>query len=154
MMDKGDAVTQLILTIFRLNGALIEAGNRLVKDIGLTSAWWQVLGGLALSPVPLTVSHIARNMGLSRQSVQRVADLLAGKGLVQYEANPHHRRAPLMVLTRQGAAVFKEASKRQRPWALDMVAGLSKDRIDAALAVLRQMDQHLAHTQNRESGAA
>ena len=83
MIKSDDVFSDLIVMVFRLNGRLIEAGNRLVGDIGLTSAWWQVLGALALSPTPLPVAHIARNMGLARQSVQRIADLLVEKGLVR-----------------------------------------------------------------------
>src|SRR6204780_1596260 len=144
MNKKDDAVTELIILVFRLNGRLIEAGNRLVMDVGLTSAWWQVLGALALSPVPLPVAHIARNMGLARQSVQRVVDLLAEKELVQFEANPHHQRAKLIVLTPRGRAAAKSAEERQRPWARDITAGLSLERISTALEVLTHMNKQLA----------
>ena len=144
-MSKRDKVVEdLVLSVFRLNGQLIDAGNRLVLDIGLTSAWWQVLGALDLSPVPLPVAHIARNLGLARQSVQRVADLLAEKGLVQFEANPHHQRAKLVVLTQRGRAAAKSAEERQRPWAREMTAGLSLERISTALEVLTHMNKHLA----------
>ncbi len=48
-------------------GDLLAAGDALVGDLGLTSARVQVLAPIALSPVPLPVAHIARNMGLTRQ---------------------------------------------------------------------------------------
>jgi DNA-binding MarR family transcriptional regulator len=144
MIRRDEAVADLIVSVFRLNGALIDTGNRLVADIGLTSAWWQVLGALDLSPVPLPVAHIARNMGLSRQAVQRVADLLAEKGLVRFAVNPHHQRAKLVVLTAQGRAAVKDAEKRQRPWARDLMAGVSLERIATALEVLTHMNKHLA----------
>ena len=143
---KGDDIfSDLIVMVFRLNGRLIEAGNRLVWDIGLTSAWWQVLGALALSPTPLPVAHIARNMGLARQSVQRIADLLVEKGLVRFEANPHHQRAKLVVLTAEGAAAVNAAQERQRPWARAIAAGLTLDRIETALETLTHMDRRLAN---------
>ncbi|MDH3233798.1 MAG: MarR family transcriptional regulator, partial [Alphaproteobacteria bacterium] len=41
-----EAVTALILETFRLNGRLLAAGDRLVGDLGLTSARWQVLGAI------------------------------------------------------------------------------------------------------------
>jgi DNA-binding MarR family transcriptional regulator len=144
MIKRDEIVVDLILSVFRLNGQLIDAGNRLVLDIGLTSAWWQVLGALDLSPLPLPVAHIARNMGLARQSVQRIADLLAEKGLVRFEANPHHQRAKLVVLTPRGRAAAKNAEERQRPWAREMTAGLSLERISTALEVLAHMNKHLA----------
>jgi DNA-binding MarR family transcriptional regulator len=144
MSKRNEIIADVILSVFRLNGQLIDAGNRLVRDIGLTSAWWQVLGALDLSPVPLPVAHIARNMGLSRQSVQRIAGLLAEKGLVRFEANPHHQRARLVVLTPRGRAAVKGAEQRQRPWARDLAAGLSVERISTALEVLAHMNAQLA----------
>src|SRR5271166_4204772 len=94
-----NAISELILEVFRLNGRLLEAGDALVADIGLTSARWQVLGAVALSAVPLPVAHIARNMGLARQSVQRLVDEMLADGLVRHAPNPHHRRAKLVLLT-------------------------------------------------------
>ncbi len=144
MIRRDETIADLVVSVFRLNGELIETGNRLVADIGLTSAWWQVLGALTLSPVPLPVAHIARNMGLSRQSVQRIADLLVEKGLVRFDANPHHQRAKLVVLTPKGRAAVKAAEERQRPWAREMMAGLTLERIATALEVLTHMNKHLA----------
>ncbi len=138
--DSVEVVGDFILAVFRLNGSLIEAGNRLVMDVGLTSAWWQVLGALDLSPVPLPVAHIARNMGLARQSVQRIVDLLADKGFVRFEANPHHQRAKLVVLTDEGRAAARAAGAKQQPWARDLAAALDPERVAAALDVLTQMD--------------
>jgi len=44
-------MTNLILEIFRVNGLLLAAGDRLTRDLGLTSARWQVLGALAEGPL-------------------------------------------------------------------------------------------------------
>src|SRR5271166_5189105 len=111
------ALTELVLEVFRLNGELLAAGDALVGDIGLTSARWQVLGAIGLSPVPLPVAHLARNMGLTRQAVQRLVDEMRGDGLVSFVANPHHRRAILVVMTDEGEAVYRAALARQEGWA-------------------------------------
>lgn len=151
--DSVEVVGDFILAVFRLNGSLIEAGDRLVMDVGLTSAWWQVLGALDLSPVPLPVAHIARNMGLARQSVQRIVNLLADKGLVRFEANPHHQRAKLVILTDEGRAAAHAAGAKQQPWALSLAAALDSERVAAALEVLTQMDALLtssAHARDNE----
>jgi hypothetical protein len=47
----GKAATALILEVFRFNGRLLAAGDKLVANLGLTSARWQVLGAIALSPI-------------------------------------------------------------------------------------------------------
>ncbi|MFU0504612.1 MarR family transcriptional regulator [Pseudaminobacter sp. NGMCC 1.201702] len=57
------------------------------------------MGAVAEARGGLSVSGIARNMGLVRQSVQRIADDLAADGVLRFTPNPHHRRAKLVQLT-------------------------------------------------------
>jgi len=139
----GAATTELIVETFRLNGRLLEAGDELVRDVGLTSARWQVLGAIAASPVPLPVSHIARNMGLTRQAVQRLANDLERDGLVRFAPNPHHERARLLVMTDGGAKAFKTAMLRQVPWANRLSEGVDPDDIANALRVLGALRRQL-----------
>ena len=136
-------MTGLILEVFRLNGDLLAAGDALVGDLGLTSARWQVLGAIALSPVPLPVAHLARNMGLTRQAVQRLVDEMRGDGLISLAANPHHRRAMLVVMTGEGRAAYQAALARQEGWATTLAAGLLPDRIAAAGDLLRELQRRL-----------
>ncbi|WP_159874256.1 MarR family winged helix-turn-helix transcriptional regulator, partial [Raoultella sp. 18085] len=115
MADPHMDVRELALAIFAANGRLLNAGNELVAHLGLTSAWWQVLAALRYSEAPLAVASIARNMGLTRQAVQRIVDLLAGQGLVEFQPNPHHRRAKLVVLTRAGLNAVNRAERAVAP---------------------------------------
>ena len=136
-------LTDLILETFRLNGRLLAVVDALVADIGLTSARWQVLGAIALAPSPLPVAHIARNMGLTRQAVQRLVNEMQDGGLVGFKANPHHQRAKLVSLTIRGKRAFDAAMKRQGPWARGVVDGLSAKQIEAAVITLRTVRQRL-----------
>ena len=83
--SNGDLVTELILETFRLNGQLLEAGDRLTAPLGLSSARWQVLGAIEAEARPLTVAQIGRRMGLSRQAVQRLVNDLERLGFVSLE---------------------------------------------------------------------
>src|SRR6201989_808915 len=124
-----DALTQLILEVFRVNGDLIAAGARLVADLGLTSARWQVLGAIALSRAAEPVARLARSMGLHRQGVQRIVNELEAEGIVMLSDNPHPRRARLVQLTRKGEVLFREADRRQRPWARHLAKRLDSKSI-------------------------
>lgn len=137
----------LVIDVFRLNGDLIEAGDALVRDLGLTSARWQVLGAIALSPVPLPVAHIARNMGLARQSVQRVVDDMREDGLLRLEPNPHHRRAPLVAMTPRGEAAYEQATERKDLWADVLTEGMSPEAMEAAGTLLRTLQQRIGASQ-------
>src|SRR6516164_6285160 len=145
-----DAMTELVLETFRLNGCLLVAGDVLVEDIGLTSARWQVLGAIALSAVPLPVAHIARNMGLTRQAVQRLANEMQRDGLVRFGPNPHHQRARLVMLTARGRTAYDAAMTRQGPRANRLASGLSVRQIGAAIAMLRAIRERLEDPSERE----
>jgi DNA-binding MarR family transcriptional regulator len=137
------ALTSLILEVFRLNGALISAGDNLVADLGLTSARWQVLGAIALAPAAETVARLARSMGLHRQGVQRIVNELAAEGIVVLEDNPHHRRAKLVQLTKAGERLYREASQRQRPWARRLAKRLDERTINSTRIVLEALRSKL-----------
>jgi len=138
-----EALSDLIVEIFRINGRLLTAGDRLVADLGLTSARWQVIGAIAIAGQPQTVPAIARSMGLTRQAVQRLINELLADGLVEARTNPNHRRARLFSLTSVGTAAFEGATARQAPWAEALAAGGAVAEIRAAERVLRSLRHRL-----------
>jgi DNA-binding MarR family transcriptional regulator len=133
----GAAFTALLLEVFRLNGRLLAAGDGLTADLGLTSARWQVLG--AIENEPLSVAQIARAMGLARQSVQRLADLLAAEGIVAYRDNPEHRRAKLVELTPLGRRRLDRLNRRQTAWANAIARGIPAAELKSAHRVLQTL---------------
>ena len=80
----GDAFSAMVVRLIRLQGFLSAAGDALARPSGQSTARWQVLAVVENGSV--TVADIARALTLARQSVQRVADILAAEGLVVYEA--------------------------------------------------------------------
>jgi DNA-binding MarR family transcriptional regulator len=121
----GEALTDLILDLFRLDSLLLTAGDRLVAPLGLTSARWQVLGAIITAERPQPVAWLARDLGGNRQNVQRIINDLHKEGLVSFEVNPHHRRAQLVVLTDKGKRSFEAAMELQGPWINSLSDGLS-----------------------------
>ena len=138
-----DALTEVILEIFRLNGRLLAVGDRLTNEFGQTSARWQVLG--ALRHRAQTVAGIGREMGITRQSVQRTADVLAREGLVEYADNPAHRRSKLVQLTRAGEETLAAISRRQVAWTNRLAEAFpgGEREIRQALTVLRRLRAEL-----------
>ena len=121
----GEALTNIVLDLFRLNSLLLTAGDRLVAGLGLTSARWHILGAIVAAERPQPVAWLARDMGANRQNVQRIVNDLHDEGLVAFEANPHHRRAQLVVLTDKGRQAFNAAMRLQAPWINSLSDGLS-----------------------------
>lgn len=130
----GEAFTDLVVQVFRLNGALVAAGDALAKPAGQTSARWKLLA--AIENGPATVAEIARVFGLARQSVQRVADLLVEDELAVYRDNPRHRRAKLLALTPAGGKVIRKIQSAQREWANRLGAQVGEDSLRRGVAAL------------------
>ncbi len=145
---EGEALTQLILETFRLNGELLDAGNTLTAPHGLTSARWQVLGAIDLAGQPLTVSQIARRMGLARQGVQRIINELEKLGIVTASPNQDHKRAPLFSISPSGASIMTEIDEAQTQWVNQLAAGLDEPSILHALKLLQTMRERLEDSNN------
>lgn len=132
--ESGDVLTDVVMRTFRLYGAFLDAAEVMTKPVGLTAAWWQVLG--AVLREPLSVSGIAREMGLARQSVQRIADLLVDKGLAEYLPNPAHARAKLVRPTPEGFAAVARLREAQHEWANRVSAQVSLEDLRTTLATM------------------
>ena len=137
----GPLFTKLVLTVFRLNGALVATGDELVGDLGLSTARWQVLGMIVAGP--LTVSGVARRMGLTRQSVQRTANCLVADGFAEAVANPDHQTAKLYRLTPRGERVMAEVGRRQKAWASRLAKGLAAPPLEEAERMLQLLCSRL-----------
>jgi DNA-binding MarR family transcriptional regulator len=143
---NGSTFTELILEVFRLNGLLLAEGDRITRPVGLSSARWQVLGVVEHEPTP--VAHVARIMGLTRQSVQQTADTLAKEGFITYTDNPHHRRAKLMNITPKGRKALDYVQQRQRDWASQIEEEQNLERLKTAVMLLQHVSETLE--KNRE----
>jgi DNA-binding MarR family transcriptional regulator len=119
MDGEQELLAAAALTAFRLNGQFLDLAERLARPAGLTAAWWQVLGAVLDGPLP--VSAVARDMGITRQAVQRTADVLVERGLAEYRDNPAHRRAKLVELTAAGRAAVAAITPQHRRSAHELV---------------------------------
>lgn len=129
------------LMTFKLNGQFLELAEHLARPVGVTAAWWQVLG--AILHTPLTVSAIAREMGITRQAVQRTADVLETKGLIEYHDNPAHRRAKLVDITPAGRDAVSAISPHHAHHATQLSNLLVQDDFAAAVAALTKLSKAL-----------
>lgn len=135
--QNGEALTALILEIFRTNGQMLSAGNKLTQPHGLTSARWQVIGAIDEEGQALTVSQIARRMGLARQGVQRIVNDLEKVGLIESSPNIDHKRAPLFAISDEGEKVMAKVNKAQIEWVNALAEGLSVEGLKSALSLLQ-----------------
>lgn len=103
-----------------------------MAPLGLTSARWQIIA--AERPQP--VAWLARDLGASRQNVQRIVNDLEKEGHVVFAPNPHHRGAQLVVLTGKGWQAFDASMRLWEPRADDLAEGLSVEDLETAHLVI------------------
>jgi DNA-binding MarR family transcriptional regulator len=135
--EAGALLTEVILTTFRLNARLLEAAQELAAHGGITAAWWQVLGGVL--DQARTVAAIGRRMGMTRQGVQRVADLLVANHLAEYRPNPAHRRAKLLACTDAGYWSIRQISFVAHPFGDRIGAQVATDELRNTLTTMRHL---------------
>jgi DNA-binding MarR family transcriptional regulator len=139
----GEAATRIILSTFRANGLLLDAGDVLGADEGLTSARWQVLGAIAVAERPLTVPQIARRMGLTRQSVHSTVKRLVRDGFLELAPNADHRRSQLVGLTESGRAKYEVIDRRQAVWVNQLAIGIGRTALETTKRVLDELCRRL-----------
>lgn len=102
-------VPVIIADIYEIAGRFRENGEAIARTVGQTQARWQVLS--AASGRPQTVPQIARVLGVTRQNVQRIADLLVAEGAAELHDNPDHHGSPHFILTQRGHVALKAITK-------------------------------------------
>lgn len=136
-----DLLSRTALGVFRLNGQFLAVSEELARPAGLTAARWQVLGAVLREPLP--VAGIARVMGITRQSVQRIADLLAANGLAEYVPNPAHRRAKLLRPTEEGRAAIARIAPGHAALADRLAAELGEEAFAETVRTLERLSRAL-----------
>jgi DNA-binding MarR family transcriptional regulator len=129
----------LVGTVFRMNALFLALGNEIARPAGQTSSRWFVLAATYF--LPRTVPQIARQMGLTRQSVQRTADLLVREGFATFEENDHHRRAKLIALTERGKTAMEAITTEQERWATIWVKQFGERDLFATLDSLHRLEE-------------
>ena len=111
MQSYSDAykVTWLVRRLFR---AMTEMADGYLSEAGLTATDRAVMEAL-FPHDSRTVPNIADHYDVSRQHVQTTVNRLLDLGLIRSEANPQHKRSPLLSLSQSGREVFRGIRKRE-----------------------------------------
>ena len=141
MTPEQKLLSQAAKTAFRLNGQFYDIGEHLSRPTGLTAATWQVLGAVLKEPMP--VAGIARAVGLTRQSVQRTADILVQQGLAEYVPNPAHQRAKLLRPTREGREAVRRIAPAHAAFAQRLAEEVGFDELRSILDKLTLLSKAL-----------
>jgi DNA-binding MarR family transcriptional regulator len=143
-----EAFQDVLLALFRLHGEVLHAADVMSADLELSGARWQVMKVIAGRP--MTVSQIARRLGLQRQSVQRTADSLRGQALAELLPNVDHLRAGLLGLSAEGRRTLAILQQRQQAWLGRCLRGTARTELDAVAASLAELAERVERATARE----
>jgi DNA-binding MarR family transcriptional regulator len=135
--DPRTLLPLVIADIFELAGHFRRHGEALTRTAGQTQARWQVLS--AASAEAKTVPQIARRLGIARQSVQRIADLLVKEGAARYAPNPDHRTSPFLVPTTAGSATLARLTTDADAFHAEVIAATGGSDLPALHLALRRL---------------
>jgi DNA-binding MarR family transcriptional regulator len=143
--DTSKAARQVpivVADIYGLAGRLREHGEAIAATVGQTQARWQVMS--AASARPQTVPQIARVLGVTRQNVQRIADLLVAEGAAEYRDNPDHRVSPHLILTKGGRTALERITEAAAGYHAALTQKLSPSEVASLRRGLRRLLEAVA----------
>ena len=139
-------LNRLIAVARRFNQELEEVGERIMTHHGLTPPQRSLL--LALRKLrTCTVPQLARRREVSRQYVQVTMNALEQRGLVEFRANPEHKRSRLLVLTDRGEALLLAVMAREGEVLQKVAARLDSQEAKVAVRALELAGKGLAATE-------
>lgn len=147
-----DEFQDVLLSIFQLHGRVLQAADLMSAEFGLSGARWQVMK--VVERGPMTVSQIARRLGLQRQSVQRTVAHIEEQGLVRLLPNVDHARASLVSLSPEGQRILAALHRRQQSWLDRCTRGLGRADLERAASLLGDLAERVEQATAREDAAA
>ncbi|GGL04178.1 MarR family transcriptional regulator [Sphaerisporangium melleum] len=144
---RSESRTDRLIEVFDLVGPLYRRAYRKVEQDAPTAGL--SVGARAVLTVlrehgPMTVPQLGRTLALSRQFVQRVTNEAAARRLVEFAANPAHRKSSLVHLTDEGRSALTAVIDRERAVLRQVAGDLTDAEVTACLRVLSRL-LHLLH---------
>ena len=148
---RGDAAYLVLSGVRPLFQASARAVEDALRGTGLTVPLRAVLE-LLLTRGPSTVPQVAREFGVTRQSVQALVDTGVSRGLVELQDNPQHRRSRLVTVTDHGRRSFDDVHRRELANLDGVTADLDPDDLALCARVLDALTERVRrlHDPDRE----
>ena len=148
--DSEDLLPLIVADFFELAGRFREQGETIARTVGQTQARWQVMS--AASADARTVPQIARRLGVSRQNVQRIADLLVAENWASFEPNFDHKSSPYLVLNPRGQDALGKINKAASQSHAHLARKLANTDVGALHRGLRRLIEALDDRDNTKKG--
>ncbi|MDB5715814.1 MAG: MarR family transcriptional regulator [Sphingomonadales bacterium] len=143
MSDNAKLFIQFLDEITRARGRTTAVFRGIRTMHGLTEVENVVLTAVTGASHPPTVPQIGRSLGHPRQVIQRAADALVVRGLIDWRDNPDHKRARLLTATAEGERLRHLADVAGIERAAQFSSGIDPDLLAATVAGLRTIRESI-----------
>ncbi|WP_275554782.1 MarR family transcriptional regulator [Mixta sp. Marseille-Q2659] len=113
--------------------------DRRLKDSGLSMNSWLAIATLASESEPMTQKALAQVLGLEEASVVPLIDRLVAQQLIERQQPEEDRRKRLLLVTRQGSAVFEKVKIEADRLRGELLADIDPRDLTVAHRVLQQL---------------
>jgi MarR family transcriptional regulator for hemolysin len=132
-----DVIGPLMLEITR---AWLKEFDLRLKPLGLSQARWRALYEIWINKgEPLSQNELAGRLNVEDPTMARLLDRLEEAGLVRRREDRADRRRRLISLTSVAEEMLQPVSKITRELREAYLANISPERLEACLAVLREL---------------
>jgi DNA-binding MarR family transcriptional regulator len=133
--------SELAKRIMVLASELNESTRRVLRDLGLTTAEFDVIVSLRRGGTPYRQkpSDLSRNLLLSSGGTSNVTNQLVRRGLVVREPDPDDGRGTQIRLTPEGISLAEHAVKASAAAHNELWAGLPDGAVEQAAKALRAL---------------
>lgn len=135
---------KLVGELLRASARLEVSRNALLSGFDMTGPRLRLMKTIRRRRrEPRTVSQLAREMGVSRQTLRETVRDLVAAGFVNLERNAFHRKAPIAVLTPAGEACLDQLLLVEQRWIADITRGFDEKTLAQTEWVVRCLRERL-----------
>lgn len=146
MSDRGVAAYAVLREVRPLSQASARAVADVLRGTGWGVATRAVLEHL-LRTGPSTVPAVAREFGVSRQSIQVLVDAAVADGLLELTDNPQHRRSRLVDATDGARRTFEHLHRQELANLARVTADLDPGDLARCAATLAALTERVKRLQ-------
>ena len=151
-MASPSALSELLDKIRTTQGNAWAATDLIVSGSTLSPARFTLLRAIASIAAATTVPSLARHLAVSRQAVQRLVDGLAKDGILALRPNPHHLKAPLVVITADGSRILHQYEARYQEWLASVAANFSAEEVGTTFRLLDRLQTIISKSDPEQVG--
>ncbi len=139
-----------LLTCSNLIGQGVRQG--LHQGFETTLPRFDILAQLHRAEKPLSMGALSERLMVTNGNITGLVDRLAREGKVARSPSAADRRVQMVSLTEAGRAQFADMARDNRRWVSAMMAGLSREEMQALFDLLGRLKQSIHQpTRNTES---